>query len=375
MRKNSVFRIQYASEQKVVVGMSGGVDSTISLILLKKAGWQPLGVTLKLPIWEDRCNLLRENVCCTAESIKTAQEFCKKVNVPYHIIDAREVFKKEVVGYFTSELKKGRTPNPCIVCNRYLKYKLLFDFGKKVGARYVATGHYVRKRFNKKTGNYELLVAKDKKKDQTYSLCFLPQKWLKYIIFPLGDYTKEEVYKIAQEIGLDFYLKTKQSQDFCFVSGRSIKSFIKKEIKPKPGKIFDKNGKFLGRHTGLSCYTVGQRKGIRLPGGPWYVIGFDRAQNILYVSRDKNDLLKNRLIIEPYSLISEEKIEKPIEVYLRARYHQRTVPAILKPSKKADQIIAVLKKPLSSPTPGQFAVFYKGQVCLGGGRIVEANSE
>lgn len=359
------------TKKKIVVGMSGGVDSTVALILLKKEGWIPIGVTLKLPVWEDKRNLLRENVCCTTQTIKMAGEICKKLNVPYHVLDGRSMFKKRVISYFTSELKEAKTPNPCIICNRYLKYKLLFDFGKKVGAKYVATGHYARKRFNKETRKYELLIARDNKKDQTYSLCFLPQKWLKYIVFPLGEYTKEEVYRMAEKEGMKFYQKVKQSQDFCFVAGKTLSSFIQEELAPKHGKIVDKSGKVVGEHCGLPHYTIGQRQRIRLHGGPYYVVGLDIAKNVLYVSKDKRDLLRTEILIEPYSFISGERLTMPIYVNLRARYHQKLVLALLKPSTKTGRLKAVLKQPISSPTPGQFAVFYKGQICLGGGRIVD----
>ncbi len=253
-------------KKRIVVGMSGGVDSSITLVLLKKQGFNPVGVSLKLEVWKDKCNVLRENVCCTKESFDIAKKICKKLNVPYYVYDVKKEFKKEVMDYFLSDLKKNRTPNPCVVCNRYLKFKKLFEFAKKKGIKYVATGHYAQVRFNKKTKRYELLKAKDKTKDQSYGLSFLPQKWLKWIILPLGNYTKKKVFKIAKKEGFEFFLKRKQSQDLCFVSKRAIPKYIEKKIGVKPGKIVDTKGNVLGEHKGVHFYTIGQRRRLGLQG-------------------------------------------------------------------------------------------------------------
>jgi len=360
-----------SKNKEIVVGLSGGIDSSIALFLLKKYGWKPIGITLKLPVWEDKCNILRENVCCNKESLNRVKKVCNKLNVPYYIIDASEVFKRSVIKDFSQELKKGNTPNPCVICNRFVKYKVLFDFAKKRGIRYVATGHYARKRFNKESRKYELLVAKDRLKDQSYYLCLLPQKWLKYIVFPLGEYTKDEVYEIASKEGFDFLTSIRQSQDFCFVSEKSLDAFIRKVIRPKNGFILDKSGKVLCTHQGIPFYTIGQRRGIGLSGGPYYVIGFDVEKNYVYVSKNKKDLFKKEIGVCPYSMISGNKLKEPMRVDVCTRYHQKPISATLKPTEDENRIKIVFDSHIFSPTVGQFAVFYKGEICLGGGKISE----
>lgn len=361
--------------KKIIVGMSGGVDSSVALLLLKQQGWEPIGVTLKLPVWHHRTNLLRENTCCTTESINIAKLICKKLNVPYLIVDAKKDFAKKIVNYFVSELKNNRTPNPCVVCNRDFKFQKLFEVAKKMGAKYVATGHYARLRreiLNSKSQipKYQLISAKDREKDQSYVLSGLSQKDLAKIILPLGNLTKSEVYKIAKKNGFKFFKKIRQSQDFCFVAGKSLPYFLKQKIGEKPGKIVDENGKVIGEHQGRHFFTIGQRKGIKLPQGPYFVFGFDKKQNIVYVTKNKNKLFKKEIILSPYHLISGEKLKKPISVLVKTRYRQELTPAKIIPQGKRLKVI--FKKPVFSPTPGQFAVFYQKNVCLGNGVIINS---
>ena len=360
-------------QKRIVVGMSGGVDSSMALLLLKEQGFKPIGVSLKYAVWKDKQNLLRENICCSANSFKIAKDICKKLKVPYYIFDVAKEFKKEVIGYFTSELKDNKTPNPCIICNRYLKFKKLFDWAKKHQIKYVATGHYARISKNTHTGRYELIRAKDKEKDQTYSLCFLPQKWLKHIIFPLGNYTKPEIYKMAREKGFGIFLKQKQSQNFCFVAGKSINHFLKKEIGQEQGLIKNTKGKILGKHSGLHFYTIGQRKGINLPGGPYFVVDMDALNNVLIVSKNKNELYRKEALLSPLHFISNIPPKDKICVQAKIRYRQPLTKAVLYPTKdKKGAAKLVFNKPQKAITPGQFAVFYQKDVCLGGGRIIKA---
>lgn len=358
--------------RKIVVGMSGGVDSSISLVLLKKQSWQPVGVSLRYAIWQDKRNLLRENVCCSAESFAIAKSICQKLNVPHYVFDVSKEFKKEVIDYFISELKNSRTPNPCIICNRRLKFKKLFEWAEKHKIKYVATGHYAQVKKNTKTEKYELLKAEDKEKDQTYSLCFLPQRWLRNIIFPLGSYTKKEVYQMAKEQGFDFYLKRKESQDFCFVAGKCLNCFLEKEIGKKEGAIKDTAGNILGRHNGLHFYTIGQRKGIDLSGGPYFVVDKIFKDNILVVSRDEHDLMAKETVLSPFNFTSNTKSEKTIQVLAKIRSQHRPAKASLTPI-NSKQLKIIFAQPQKAITPGQFAVFYQGNICLGGGRIIKTD--
>jgi len=352
-------------KEKVVLGMSGGVDSSVSLILLKKQGYQPVGLFLCYWHWPSPKNLLRENVCCSAESLKIVELVCKKYKVPYHILNCSPEFKDRVVGYFLDLISKNKTPNPCLICNRFLKFEKLIDFADKIGAKFVATGHYAKVSKNKKTGKYELLRPKDKKKDQTYFLAYLRQKHLRRIIFPLSDITKDQVFKIAREENLSFFKKRKQSQDLCFVSNRSLRAFLEEKFGLRKGEIRNLKGEILGYHQGLHFFTLGQRKGLGLSGGPFYVVGFDKKKNILYVSKKKEDLQKKKVILKKVNFISGERPKGKIEVEAKTRYRQPLKKAFLDLEQK--KTVLKFKRPVYNITPGQWAVFYRKNVCLGGG--------
>lgn len=341
----------------------------MSLVLLKKLGWEPIGISLKYTVWSDKSNLFRENVCCSEESLRIAGEVCERLGVPHQIVDVEANFQREVIDYFITELKAQRTPNPCVVCNRQLKFAELFAFAKKKGIEFVATGHYARIRKNDETGLYELLRPKDSAKDQTYYLSFLPQEWLSRIIFPLGDYSKDEVYELAKREGFAFYLKRKQSQDFCFVAGKSLRAFLEKEIGLNYGPIKDSSGVILGEHPGLHFYTLGQRQGLGLPGGPYFVVGFDLPTNTLIVDKDLKAHSQKEVTLSPFNFISGQPIKGKIAVQAKLRYRQPLAEATLWPPQK-DQLKLIFIKPQIAVTPGQVAVFYQGGVCLGGGRIV-----
>ena len=355
-------------DKKIVVGMSGGIDSSMALILLKKQGWHPIGVSLKLPIWQNKLNPLKENPSCTKESLNIAEKVCKRLNVPYYTINAKKEFQKEVVNYFISEWKNLRTPNPCVICNPNFKFKQLLQWAKKHHIQYIATGHYARLRLNNKTKQFELLKAIDKKKDQSYDLCLLPQKYLSHIIFPLGNYTKEKIYKIANEEGFKTLAKKKESQDFCYIAGQSLCPFLKEKIGEKKGLIFNLKEEILSKHQGLHFFTLGQRKGIKLSNGPYFVAGWDKKKNSLFATKNKKTLYKKELLVFPYHLISEKRLSKPINVQVKTRYQQKLSQAHLIPEKRKLKI--VLKKKIFAPCPGQFAVFYQKDKCLGGGKII-----
>lgn len=347
-------------KKKVVVGLSGGVDSTIALVLLKEKGFDPIGVSLKLPVWSK--GTCKQNSCCTNKSINIAKQICKSLNVPHYVVDVCDDFEKEVVSYFVSEIKNNRTPNPCVICNKDHKFKSLFDWAKKNKIPFVATGHYAKTRLNKETNKYELLIPKDTQKDQTYGLCLLSEKELSKIIFPLANLTKDQVYKKAQETDFDFFTKQKQSQDFCYVSGKDLSYFLKEKIGEKKGEIKDLNSKTLGFHNGSWLFTIGQRKGLGL-NKKYYVVS--KNNNTVFVS-DKKEAIKTKEInLEKVNLISGKLPTKKIKV--KIRYTSDFYPAKLVKEKSKYKVI--LDKPLEFITPGQFCVFYSGKVCLGGGII------
>lgn len=353
--------------KSIVVGMSGGVDSSMALVLLKEQGWDPVGVSLKYPVWKDKANGLRENICCSAESFRIAANVCKKLGVSHHIFDVSRDFKKEVIDYFLERLKGHKTPNPCVMCNRFLKFKQLLGWAKRRGIDHVATGHYARVRKNPKTHRYELLVGRDREKDQTYSLSFLSQEQLKHIVFPLGAYTKQEVYQMAVKRGFEVFLKRKQSQDFCFVSGGSMDSFLTKKIGRREGEVCDDDGKMIGKHQGLHFYTIGQRKGLGFSGGPFFVKGSDAKKNILHVTRHEKELLSREVSLSLCNFIGG-KPERPVRVQTKIRYRQAAMPGTLYPLSGSRARI-VFQKPQRAVTPGQFAVFYRCGVCWGAGEI------
>ncbi|MBI5254313.1 tRNA 2-thiouridine(34) synthase MnmA [Candidatus Falkowbacteria bacterium] len=353
--------------KKIIVGVSGGVDSSVALILLKQQGWQPIAVTLRLPIWKNKCNALCENVCCTKKARVRSKKLCKKLNIPYFVIDARRDFNKKVVDYFIAEYKAGRTPNPCIVCNRELKFKYLFDFAKKHKINFVATGHYA------KTKNGQFYLARDRTKDQTYSLGFLKKQWLKNIVFPLANLTKKEIYEIAKKNGFNFYETIKQSQDFCFVSGKALPEFLKTTIGNRTGLFKTLGDETIGKHNSTFLFTVGQRKGINLlhpanggAGGPWYVVNIDAKKNIVYVSRNPKDSLSKTMQIKNPNWLVDIRFPLRAKVKIRST-HQ---PALATISKQGRRYIVVFDKKQRAITPGQFAVFYKNKQVLGAARIV-----
>ncbi len=359
------------NQKKVVVGLSGGIDSSVALFLLKKQSYQPIGVSLKFSVWPSKKNLCRENLCCTNESFNLAKKLCQRLKVPYYLIDCQKEFEKIVIDYFVKELKKARTPNPCIVCNQKLRFPKLFQIAKKFGASYISTGHYARLRqefLNKsQSSNFQLLRAKDKNKDQSYFLYTLNQKQLSKLIFPLGDLTKEEVRKIAEKEKIKY--TKRESQDFCFVANQSLIDFLREEIGERPGPIYDTAGKLLGTHQGLHFYTIGQRKGLSF-GKKYWVCALDKKRNALIVTDNEDEpaLFKKEVYLRDYNFISGMSPKKPIKVLAKCRYRQNLAQATLYPLSKG-LLKIIFTKPQWAVTPGQSCVFYHKNICLGGGVI------
>jgi len=353
--------------KKIVVGMSGGVDSSMSLLLLKQQGWEPVGVSLKLAKWKG-CS--RENACCTEESLRVAKSVCDRLGVEHHVYDVQEDFKACVMDFLVSELKHGRTPNPCAECNRTLKFKKLFEWARDHGIEHVATGHYAKSRANPETGKGELLRPKDISKDQTYGLSFLDSDSLSKIIFPLGDLLKTEVFAIAKKEGFEIFEKKKQSQDLCFVSGKDLPVFIKENLGESPGPIVDSEGNKLGTHRGLHFYTVGQRKrlGVLSPTTPYFVKSIDIKSNTLIVTKKKSEIEQKSAILANLHFISGE-CPREMKVMAQARYHQDAVDAILIPLANGKARVLFID-PIEAVTPGQVCALYDGDLCLGAGIII-----
>lgn len=333
--------------KRAIVAMSGGVDSSVAAALLKKGSCPELGqrvdvVGIFLKLWP-------------SFDEKRAQRVAKKLGIPFYVFNFEKEFKKKVVDYFLKNYKLGLTPNPCVVCNKEIKFNLLF---KKLKTDYIATGHYVRRKGNK------LLRGKDKEKDQSYFLWKINQKILKHTLFPVGDYTKTEVRKLAKKFKLPI-LDIPESQEICFVQ-TTINDFLKRHLKPKPGKIVDVEGKTIGQHQGLHFYTIGQRKGIELPKGPFYVLDKDIKRNLLIVTQNEKDLYKKGLIVKSINWIGAPKL--PLKVMAKIRYRHKAAAATIS-KQKNNRIKVIFSKPQRAITPGQSVVFYKKQEVLGGGII------
>ncbi|MFA5124271.1 MAG: tRNA 2-thiouridine(34) synthase MnmA [Patescibacteria group bacterium] len=358
-------------DKKVVVAMSGGVDSSVVAALLKNQGYNVMGVFMQF--WFPSGEKYGENRCCSLAAWNEAKEVAHLLDIPIHKVNFGKEFKKIIVDEFLAEYKAGRTPNPCVACNKFIKFKLLLDYARTVfDADYVATGHYVRLKpqvKNLKTGairQFDLYRPKDKNKDQTYFLYNLKQEQLKHLLFPLAGYTKDQVRGLAKKFKLAVHAKP-DSQEICFV-GQSHTRFLKKYLGLKEGEIINEKGEAVGKHQGLSLYTLGQRSGIGLSGGPWYVIGFNRKKNKLVVSKKfDSDKLYNRRVFFKSANWLTGKIQLPLSCEAQIRYHVR--PEKCRVKKIGRRYLAEFVQSPRAATPGQSIVFYDNNQLLGGGVI------
>ena len=349
------------TERKVVVAMSGGVDSSVASALLKKTGYDVVGIFMRF--WKEQ-GLQKWNRCCLPDSEKRARRVALTLGIPFFIVNLEKDFRKQVVDYFLREYKRGLTPNPCVVCNKEIKFGLLFKKALALKADYIATGHYAK--IQKAGIGYKLLKAEDKEKDQSYFLWQLKQKQLKRTLFPLGDLTKKEVRNLAKKLKLSVS-GIPESQEICFIQS-NINDFLKRHLKQRPGSITDNKGNIIGRHQGLAFYTIGQRKGIGLPGGPYFVLRKDLKKNILIVTKDERDLYQKGLIANKLNWISSKESHLPLKIKVKIRYRSKSAPATI--CKIKDKTYKVnFDCPQKAITPGQSAVFYRGQEVLGGGII------
>jgi tRNA-uridine 2-sulfurtransferase len=349
----------------VVVAMSGGVDSSVAAALLKEQGHAVTGMMLRLwsePGKEDT------NRCCTPDSMAQARRVAARLDIPFYVIDAKDVFRETVVEYFLEGYARGETPNPCLICNRKIRWTFLLEHALALGAEYMATGHYVR-RMQAENGKVNLLRAVDRNKDQSYVLHVLTQEKLKHALFPVGDYPKPEIRQIAERHGLPTASR-KDSQDLCFLAGEDYRNFLQRNAAEmlKPGEIVTRDGKASGAHNGLANYTIGQRKGLGVASPvPLYVLGKDAAQNALIVGT-QDELGSDTLTARDVNWVSGEVPAEPFRADVKIRYTAKEAEALVTPLGEG-QVQVRFDAPQRDITAGQAAVFYQGEVLLGGGII------
>jgi tRNA-uridine 2-sulfurtransferase len=347
---------------RVVVAMSGGVDSSVAAALLKEQGYDVMGMMLRLwsePGKED------SNRCCTPDSMAQARRVAAKLQIPFYVIDAKDVFRQTVVQYFLDGYARGETPNPCLVCNRQIRWTFLLEHALALGADFMATGHYVRIRKDER-GKSQLLRAVDRGKDQSYVLHVLKQEQLARALFPVGEYHKAEIRSFAQKYGLPTATR-KDSQDLCFLAGEDYRHFLQRNATGmlEPGVIVTPDGSSIGSHTGLANYTIGQRKGLGVSSSvPLYVLGKDAATNTLIVGTQEQ-LGSGELMAHDVNWLSGETPGGPFRAEVKIRY---TAKAWVMPL-EGDQARVRFDRPQRDITAGQAAVFFDGEILIGGGII------
>jgi len=350
---------------KVVVAMSGGVDSSVAAALLKEQGYDVTGMMMRL--WSEP-GKEESNRCCTPDSMAQARRVAAILDIPFYVIDAKDVFRETVVEYFLDGYARGETPNPCLICNRKIRWTFLLDHALALGAEYMSTGHYVRIRRNE-NGKSELLRAVDRSKDQSYVLHVLGQDKLKHALFPVGDYTKLEIRRIAEKHGLPTASR-KDSQDLCFLAGEDYRNFLKRNAAEmlKPGEIVTRDGRLLGEHNGLANYTIGQRKGLGVDSPvPLYVLGKNIGNNTLVVGT-QDELGSTELTAYDVSWVSGETPAEPFHADVKIRYTAKEAEALVVPM-EGNQVQVRFDAPQRDVTAGQAAVFYQGDRLIGGGLI------
>lgn len=358
------------SRPTVVVAMSGGVDSSVAAALLVEQGYNVIGIMMRL--WaEVRCGVASTNKCCTPEAVEEAQRVADLLGIPFYLLNVEQPFKTYVVDYFVEGYLQGITPNPCLECNRHIRLGVLYRHARALGADFLATGHYARVR-RLPDGTYQLLKAIDTRKDQSYVLYMATQEHLAHLLFPVGEYTKEQVRAMARERGLPTASRA-ESQDLCFVYDGDYRRFLARWANGaiRPGPIVRRDGTVLGTHKGLPFYTIGQRKGLGIAHPePLYVLAMDPERNALVVGTREELGADEAQLIRVHWIAGHPPAE-PIRVGVKIRYRAAEVPAWVTPT-GPDTAHVRFERPLRDITPGQGAVFYDGEVCLGGGIIARA---
>lgn len=350
---------------KVLIAMSGGVDSSVAALLMKDC--DRIGCTMRLFDGEGS-QKEREKTCCSLDDVEDAQAVCRKMGIPHHVFNFKDDFEEKIIRKFVDSYRCGMTPNPCIDCNRYMKFDKLLDRARGLGCDLVVTGHYAR--VEECGGKYLLKKAADPSKDQSYVLYSLTQEQLARIRFPLGELSKEEVRRIAQENGFVNAQKP-DSQDICFVPDGDYAGFIERYAgASEQGDFLTADGRVLGRHKGITHYTIGQRKHLGISVGvPIYVVGIDAKENTVILG-DEKELFHSRATVGDFNWISGEAPKEPIRCRAKTRYRQQEQPATASVNDDGTTVTLVFDEPIRAITPGQAAVLYDGDVVLGGGVIV-----
>lgn len=358
------------NKKTVVVGMSGGVDSSVAAYLLKEQGYHVIGVTMQIWQEEDSCQIEENGGCCGNSAVEDARRVAEMLDIPHYVMNFRKEFQEKVIDYFVEEYLNGRTPNPCNVCNRKIKWEALLSRSMEIGADYIATGHYARiDRLS--DGRYAVRNSVTATKDQTYALYNLTQEQLSRTLMPIGEYTKDEIRAIAEKIGLPVAGK-KDSQDICFIPDGDYGAFLEKEAKdrmPGPGNFVTAGGDVIGTHQGVTHYTIGQRKGLGIAmGHPVFVTELRPETNEVVIG-EHEDLFATKVWCDQVNYMGMEELTEPRRVNAKIRYSHAGSPCTI--SKEVDgTVLCTFDEPVRASTPGQAVVFYEGEYVLGGGTIV-----
>lgn len=356
--------------KKVLVGMSGGVDSSAAALILKNQGYEVCGCTLRLYDNDVLGEGFAEGGCCSLSDVEDAKSVCRKIGIEHFTFNFTDDFGKHVMTPFAESYIKGLTPNPCIECNRHMKFDLMLRRAELLGFDFIATGHYAKSEFDEKSGRHVLKRAADRRKDQTYVLYSMTQEQLAHTLFPLFGLEKSEIRRLAEENGLVNSRKP-DSQDICFVPDGNYSAFIERYTgySPKQGDFIDPEGKKIGTHSGIIGYTVGQRRGLGVTfGKPVYVTAKNYSDNTVTLS--ENELRVKDLFLRSVNLISVEALEKPMNVTAKSRYSAHEQEAIIYPPDENGIMRVEFADFVRSPAPGQACVFYDGDIVVGGGEII-----